>query len=61
VNRLSHEWDDDACCIYCGFDGAEDHWLKSRLRLEIGNEEFNYRRAAGDFDAGRFCPKREEH
>lgn len=22
-----HEFDDDACCIHCGFDGAEwHHW-----------------------------------
>jgi hypothetical protein len=24
----SHEFDDDACCIHCGFDGAEWSWLK---------------------------------
>ena len=23
-----HEWDDDGCCIHCGFDGAEWHWWK---------------------------------
>lgn len=24
---LCHEWDDDGCCIRCGFDGAEWwHW-----------------------------------
>lgn len=23
-----HEWDDDACCIHCGFDGAEWHWWR---------------------------------
>lgn len=23
-----HEWDDDGCCIQCGFDGAEWHWWK---------------------------------
>jgi hypothetical protein len=24
VNKLPpHEWDDDAVCIHCGFDGAE--------------------------------------
>lgn len=23
-----HEFDDDACCIHCGFDGAEWSWLK---------------------------------
>lgn len=22
-----HEWDDDACCIHCGFDGAEWWWI----------------------------------
>jgi len=21
-----HEWDDEACCIHCGFDGAEHWW-----------------------------------
>ena len=27
VNK--HEFDDDACCIHCGFDGAEWwHWQK---------------------------------
>lgn len=26
-SRTGHEWDDDAVCIYCGFDGAEwHHW-----------------------------------
>lgn len=24
-----HEYDDDACCIHCGFDGAEWHWWKN--------------------------------
>lgn len=25
-----HEWDDDAVCIHCGFDGAEwAHWKKN--------------------------------
>lgn len=25
--KQSHEWDDDGCCKYCGFDGAEWwHW-----------------------------------
>ena len=23
-----HEWDDDGCCVHCGFDGAEWHWWK---------------------------------
>jgi hypothetical protein len=23
-----HEFDDDACCVHCGFDGAEWSWLK---------------------------------
>jgi hypothetical protein len=23
-----HEFDDDAVCIHCGFDGAEWSWLK---------------------------------
>ena len=25
---LQHEWDDDGCCIHCGFDGAEWSWWK---------------------------------
>lgn len=26
-SRTGHEWDDDAVCIHCGFDGAEwHHW-----------------------------------
>lgn len=28
--RLRHEWDDDACCEHCGFDGAEAHWVRSQ-------------------------------
>lgn len=25
---LPHEWDDDGCCVHCGFDGAEHwHWV----------------------------------
>lgn len=28
VQRSHHEWDDDGCCIHCGFDGAEWHWWK---------------------------------
>lgn len=24
----AHEFDDDGCCINCGFDGAEWYWLK---------------------------------
>lgn len=25
---LPHEWDEDACCIHCGFDGAEWYYWK---------------------------------
>lgn len=25
---LLHELDDDACCIHCGFDGAEEYHLR---------------------------------
>lgn len=24
-----HEWDDDGCCLHCGFDGAEWAWWKT--------------------------------
>lgn len=27
-----HEWDDDACCIHCGLDGAEWHHLNRYAR-----------------------------
>lgn len=23
-----HQFDEDGCCIHCGFDGAEWHWWK---------------------------------
>ena len=23
-----HEWDEDGCCIHCGFDGAEYLWWR---------------------------------
>ena len=26
---MSHEFDEDATCIHCGFDGAEWHWWKT--------------------------------
>src|SRR5690349_12069366 len=58
-NRPFHEWDDDACCIHCGYDGAEAWWLQSRLRIEIGDDEFNYRRSTGEFDSSTYCKKRE--
>lgn len=35
-----HEWDDDAVCRRCGFDGAEfAHWRQT-MRLELGPDEF---------------------
>ena len=57
--KMRHEWDDDGTCIHCGFDGAEDWWLNDRLRLEIGEDEFNARREYGEFDAGIYCDKRK--
>lgn len=30
VDLTRHVWDDDACCIKCGFDGAEwAHWKRN--------------------------------
>jgi len=26
--QLHHDFDEDGCCIHCGFDGAEWHWWK---------------------------------
>lgn len=31
---MSHEWDDDACCVHCGFDGAE--WWHGKHRTYEG-------------------------
>jgi len=51
-NRLGHEWDEDACCIHCGQDGAEvahlaktaayertdsDRWCEARERTQRSN------------------------
>ena len=27
-NRPMHEMDDDSCCIWCGFDAAEEYHLR---------------------------------
>lgn len=27
-NRLTHEYDDDCCCVWCGFDAAEEYHLR---------------------------------
>lgn len=32
--QQTHELDDDACCIHCGFDAAEEHWLRTRVPPE---------------------------
>ena len=30
LTHRPHEFDDDACCIHCGFDGAEwAHWKRN--------------------------------
>ncbi|MEP6770263.1 MAG: hypothetical protein ABI893_00590 [Polaromonas sp.] len=58
MTRRGHEWDDDAVCNHCGFDGAEDSWLNDNLRREIGDDEFCCRKKQGEFDSGRFCEKR---
>jgi hypothetical protein len=28
MERPRHEYDEDGCCIHCGFDGAEWSWLR---------------------------------
>lgn len=58
MNRPGHEWDEDAICIHCGFDGAEDDHLNQNLRMQIGDGEFQARKLQGEFDAGRFCSVR---
>ena len=32
---LPHEWDDDACCIHCGHDGAESWHLAKFCGYEL--------------------------
>jgi hypothetical protein len=58
LRHQPHEWDDDAVCIHCGFDGAEDSHLRNSLRLQIGDDEYRYRKQQGEFDAGRYCTAR---
>lgn len=45
--QLPHEWDDDACCIHCGFDGAEAWHLTKFCRQE-------------EVRSDRICVKRSE-
>ncbi len=34
-----HEWDEDACCIHCGFDGAEWwHWKRNTYEGRANTE-----------------------
>ena len=44
--QFPHEWDDDACCIHCGADGAEI-WHLTKF---CGYEKV---------DSDRFCAERE--
>jgi hypothetical protein len=35
-----HEFDEDACCIKCGFDGAEwAHWKRNTYEGKASNEK----------------------
>ena len=52
-----HSWDDNGCCVRCGFDGADHAWQMICLRSEIGDDEFNYRRMLGEFNYGVFCER----
>ena len=54
-----HDFDDDAVCNHCGFDGAEASWLDQILRSEIGPDEFDYRREHGEIH-NRPCTKLKE-
>lgn len=31
VDRIPHEYDEDAICIHCGFDGADWYWQRMLL------------------------------
>lgn len=38
--QYRHEFDDDACCIHCGFDGAEwSHWKKNTHEGRASDEK----------------------
>lgn len=39
VKPTGHEWDDDAVCIHCGFDGAEWSHLKRYTHPDDANPE----------------------
>jgi len=56
--KIPHDFDEDSVCRLCGFDGAENWWLNKNLRMEIGDDEFQYRIETGELDDGRFCKKR---
>lgn len=47
TNRLPHVWDDEACCIHCGADGAEIWHLTKFCGYETE-------------DSDRFCSVRED-
>jgi len=34
-----HIFDNDACCIACGFDGAEHHWLNHNTYEGVANPQ----------------------
>lgn len=61
---MTHDFDDDACCIHCGFDGAEwHHWrhntyegLATRDTQPPCSEYSEYRRAE---NRRRYLPHQE--
>lgn len=55
LKRKTHKYDDDGCCINCGFDGASHSWDMRSLRLEIGDDEWLYRKKSGEFDWAEHC------
>lgn len=59
TKRKRHEWDEDACCMHCGLDSAAAHHQRNILRLEIGDDEFQYRAEQGEFDSDGYCSKRD--
>jgi transposase len=48
-DRPRHELDDDACCIYCGFDAAEEYHLR------VTSVEPEWRKPAPDWAI--YCKK----
>jgi len=53
--HMEHDFDENAICKRCGFDGAEAYHLRQILKAEIGIDEYNYRLISGEFEHESKC------